>query len=270
MYPRLDAATIARYRGAQPYPHAVFDNFLDPAEARRLVAEFPPVATDTWTNYTHVNERKFGRSDRASFPPAIGSAVDDFNAPPFVDWLVRLTGIHGLRADPSLEGGGLHQTRRGGHLNIHADFTGHPHHPTWRRRVNVLLYLNDGWQEEWGGGLELWSRDMQSCVERIAPLFNRALIFNTDADSYHGLPDPLGCPDTVTRKSLALYYFSEERTPFRARSTEYRARPGDGAKGMAIWADKQVLRVYDRIKRRFGLDDRFASKVLGLLSRRDK
>ena len=140
VYPRLDAATIARYRGAQPYPHAVFDSFLDPAEARRLVAEFPPVATDTWTNYTHVNERKFGRSDRASFPPAIGAAVDNFNAPPFVDWLVRLTGIDGLRADPSLEGGGLHQTRRGGHLNIHADFTGHPHHPSWRRRVNVLVY----------------------------------------------------------------------------------------------------------------------------------
>lgn len=263
----LDNGVIELYSRAEPYPHAVLDNFLDEATARQLLAEFPPVA-DTWINYTHVNERKFGRNDRASFPPAIGAAIDTFNSPPFVAWLSRLTGIEGLRADPSLEGGGLHQTQRGGHLNIHADFTGHPHHPNWRRRVNLIVYLNDGWQESWGGALELWSRDMQRCVAKVPPLFNRAVIFNTDADSYHGLPDPMNCPEGTTRKSLALYYFTEEQQPFLVRSTEYRARPGDGIKSVAIWADKQVLRVYDKVKRRFNLDDRFASRILGLFSRR--
>jgi hypothetical protein len=267
-YPRLDAATVARYRNAQPYPHAAFDHFLDPAFARRLVAEFPPIATESWINYTHVNERKFGRNDRASFPPAIGAAVDQFSTPAFVAWLSRLTGIEGLHPDPSLEGGGLHQTPTGGHLNIHADFTGHPHHPTWQRRVNVILYLNEGWREEWGGALELWSRDMKRCVEKIPPLFNRVAIFNTDADSFHGLPDPIRCPDGTTRKSLALYYFTDESQPFMVRSTEYRARPGDGAKGLAIWADKLVLRGYDKVKRRFGLSDKFASRILGMFSRK--
>jgi len=267
-YPRLSAATTERYRTAQPYSHAVFDDFLEPGLARRVVAEFPALASDVWINYTHVNERKFGRNDRASFPPAIGAAVDAFNAPPFVAWLERLTGIKGLRPDPSLEGGGMHQTPSGGHLNIHADFTGHPHHPTWQRRVNVILYLNEGWHDEWGGALELWNRDMTRCVERIAPVFNRVAIFNTDQDSFHGLPDPIRCPADVTRKSLALYYFTDEQQPFLVRSTEYRARPGDGLKGIAIWADKQVLRGYDKIKRRFNLDDKFASKVLGFFSRK--
>ncbi len=267
-YPHLDAATVARYRNAQPYPHGVFDNFLDPAFARKLVAEFPPVNPEAWINYTHVNERKFGKNDRSTFPPSLGAAVDELNAPPFVAWLERLTGIQGLHPDPSLEGGGLHQTQRGGHLNIHADFTGHPHHPTWRRRVNVIVYLNDGWREEWGGALELWNRDMSACVAKVAPLFNRVAIFNTDADSFHGLPDPLGCPEGTTRKSLALYYFTDESRPFLVRSTEYRARPGDGAKGIAIWADKLVLRVYDKVKRRFGLSDKFASRVLGMFSRK--
>lgn len=267
-YPRLDGNTIERYRSAEPYPHGVFDTFFEPAVARRLVAEFPPVNTDAWINYTHVNERKFGKSDRSSFPPAIGAAIDELNSPPFVAWLERLTGISGLRPDPGLEGGGLHQTQRGGHLNIHADFTGHPHHPTWRRRVNVIVYLNEGWREEWGGALELWNRDMSACVAKVAPLFNRVAIFNTDADSFHGLPDALQCPEGVTRKSLALYYFTDEKQPFLVRSTEYRARPGDGAKGIAIWADKLVLRVYDKIKRRFNLDDKFASRVLGMFSRK--
>jgi hypothetical protein len=109
---------------------------------------------------------------------------------------------------------------------------------------------------------------MTRCVDRIAPLFNRVAIFNTDKDSFHGLPDPIRCPADVTRKSLALYYFTDEQQPFLVRSTEYRARPGDGVKGVAIWADKLVLRGYDKIKRRFNLDDRFASRVLGLFSRR--
>ena len=267
-YPRLDPAITERYRSAQPYPHGVFDSFFDPAFARKLVAEFPPVNPEAWINYTHVNERKFGKNDRSTFPPSLGAAVDELNAPPFVAWLERLTGIRGLRPDPSLEGGGLHQTQRGGHLNIHADFTGHPHHPSWRRRVNVIVYLNEGWREEWGGALELWNRDMSACVARVAPLFNRVAIFNTDQDSFHGLPDPLACPDGMTRKSLALYYFTDEQQPFLVRSTEYRARPGDGAKGLAIWADKLVLRAYDKVKRRFNLDDRFASKVLGMFSRK--
>jgi len=162
----------------------------------------------------------------------------------------------------------MHQTPSGGHLNIHADFTGHPHHPTWQRRVNVILYLNDGWQEEWGGALELWSADMTRCVDRIPPLFNRVAIFNTDKESFHGLPDPIKCPEGVTRKSLALYYFTEEQEPFLVRSTEYRARPGDGVKGVAIWMDKLVLRGYDKIKRRFNLNDKFASRVLGMFARK--
>ena len=134
--------------------------------------------------------------------------------------------------------------------------------------MNVIVYLNEGWREEWGGALELWNRDMSACVAKVAPLFNRVAIFNTDADSFHGLPDALQCPEGVTRKSLALYYFTDEQQPFMVRSTEYRARPGDGAKGLAIWADKLVLRVYDKVKRRFNLDDKFASRVLGMFSRK--
>src|SRR6185295_11204702 len=104
-YPHLDAATVARYRNAQPYPHGVFDDFLDPAFARKLVAEFPPVNPEAWINYTHVNERKFGKNDRSTFPPALGAAVDEFNARTFGAWLEQLTGIRGLRPVPSLEGG---------------------------------------------------------------------------------------------------------------------------------------------------------------------
>jgi len=269
-YARLDARLdiVAReYPHAEPFPHVVLDDFLDAAVARQVLREFPPIDPAAWINWTHVNERKYGWRDRRSFPVTIGQVVEELNSPRFIARLERLTGIAGLLADPSLEGGGLHQSARGGYLNIHADFTGHPHRPTWRRRVNLLVYMNEGWRDEYGGHLEFWSRDVRQCVRRILPSFNRAVIFNTDADSFHGHPEPMGCPAQVTRKSLALYYFTAESRPFPVRSTDYRARPGDGLRRVAIYLDKMALRGYDRVKRTLGLDDRFASWCLRLLSR---
>jgi hypothetical protein len=95
---------------------------------------------------------------------------------------------------------------------------------------------------------------MRHRISAIEPRGNRVVIFNTDADSFHGHPDPLQCPLGVSRKSLALYYFTVENDPV-IRSTEYRARPGEGLRGILIYLDKQVLRIYDRTKRRLGLSD---------------
>lgn len=102
---------------------------------------------------------------------------------------------------------------------------------------------------------------MKECVEKVSPVANRALIFTTDPTSFHGHPEPMLCPEGVARRSLALYYFSVEADPV-VRSTEYRSRPGDGAHGILIFADTQMLRAYDWMKRHLGLSDQFASKVL--------
>ncbi len=258
------------YRSAEPYPHVVLEGFLDDEVARAAADEFPRPDATEWIQYVHVNERKLGKSDRSGIPPALGRLIDELSSPPFIALLERLTGIEGLLPDPGLEGGGLHQSERGGFLNVHADFTVHPHHRDWQRRLNLLLYLNPDWRDEWGGHLELWDRDMSRCVEKVAPVLNRCLVFNTDADAYHGHPLPLACPEGTTRKSLALYYFTAETGPLKVRSTEYRARPQDGLKAVAIFADKWALRAYDAAKRRLGIDDRVVSRILGLLGRRKR
>lgn len=263
---RLDALT-ASFAKAEPYPYIVIDDFLEPEIAQRCLQEFPPLDSEQWIHYTHVNEKKFAKTDRKAFTPMLGETIDVLNSPRFLRLVEKLTGVDKLIADPSLMGGGLHQSTTGGYLNIHADFTGHPHHSTWQRRVNLLVYLNPDWQESWGGYLELWDRKMTRCVEKIAPVFNRAVIFKTDPDSFHGHPTPMTCPPSVTRKSLALYYFTEETDPFLVRSTEYRARPGDGSRAALIFADKMALRAYDKVKRTLGLSDDFASNLLKLVSR---
>src|SRR5439155_17751761 len=125
----------------------------DDAVTFRLAREFPRPDEASWIEYRHYNEKKLGKSRRADFPPFIGRLVDDLNAPEFVAWLSELTGIRGLVADPDLDGGGLHQTERAGFLNIHADFTMHHHRPNWRRRCNLILFLNEGWDDTWRGAL---------------------------------------------------------------------------------------------------------------------
>ena len=265
--PRLPELAEQYGRNA-PFPHIHLTGFLDDAVTFRLAREFPRPDEASWIEYRHYNEKKLGKSRRADFPPLIGRLVDDLNAPEFVAWLSELTGIRGLIADPDLDGGGLHQTERGGFLNIHADFTMHHHRPNWRRRCNLILFLNEGWDDTWRGALELWDPSMKARVVRIAPLFNHAIVFSTTEESYHGYPDPLTCPPGVTRKSIALYYYTVETTRASApRSTNYRARPGDGAKAGLIWLDKQLLAVYSRAKSRLGLSDDWASKILGLRRR---
>jgi Rps23 Pro-64 3,4-dihydroxylase Tpa1-like proline 4-hydroxylase len=263
-------ALASQYRTNHPFPHVHLEHFLEPAAAKALMEEFPEPDSRAWIQYKHHNENKMGLPKRELFPRRIGEVVDELNSPEFLAWLRQLTGIEGLVADETLEGGGLHQSSRGGFLNVHADFTMHHHHKNWRRRINLILYLNEGWQPDWGGAIELWDQEMSRCVTRVPPLLNHALIFNTDEHSFHGFPDRLTCPEGASRKSLALYYYTPERNAAgHGKSTNYRARPGDGVvRSALIWADKQAVNFYSRVKESFGLSDDFASRVLGFLSRK--
>jgi len=269
--PRLPELARA-YQQAQPFPSIQLENFLDEEVARTLEREFPKPNDISWIHYKHYNENKLGKSKREEFPPNIRRVMDEFNTPRFTEFMSKLTGIPGLMADPSLEGGGMHQTERGGFLNVHADFTMHHHQKQWHRRVNLILYLNPGWQKEWGGELEFWDRDMKRCVTKVAPNFNHAGIFNTDETSYHGYPEPIKFPEGTTRRSLALYFYTLQSDPnYVAKSTDYRPRPGEGLKSsFFIWADKKAVHAYSVLKKRLGLSDDFAGKMLGVFSRKKK
>jgi hypothetical protein len=259
-----------RYRENHPCPHIHLADFLDSPTALVMAEEFPTHSSQAWTHYKHTNENKLGMPKRDLFPPTLGAVTDELNSPEFVAWLSELTGIPSLIADPMLEGGGLHQSGPGGYLNVHTDFSMHHFHSHWHRRVNLILYLNPGWREEWGGSIELWESKMARCGARYSPLLNHALIFTTDERSLHGFPDPLTCPQGTSRKSLALYYYTvEQDKKFAVHSTDYFARPQDGTwKALSIWLDKKAVDLYSRAKVRFGFSDDFASRVLGFLSRK--
>ena len=219
---RLEASLpelTERYRSAQPYPHIVLDDVVTPGALAAAYSEFDAVDDETWRGDLHVNERKYANTDPSTWGAALAGLAEAFWSERFVAFLSTLTGFDDLEADRGLDGGGLHRSLSGGYLNVHSDFTAHHLREGWRRRVNLLLYLNPRWDPEWGGDLELWATDMSHCVERVTPVGNRMLLFTTEDDSYHGHPDPLSCPPDVARQSLALTTSPTRSIPSCARRT---------------------------------------------------
>lgn len=212
---------------ATPFPHIVIDDFLKDDVANELDNSFPSFTDNIWYEYNNPIEKKLASDDIRKFPPLFAKVIHSLNSQSFLDKLERLTGISNLFSDPYLHGGGLHCSKNGGKLDIHLDYAIHPK-LKMERRINLILYIAKDWKEEFGGFLELWNSDISKCEKRVIPQFNRAVIFNTDEVSFHGHPDPIICPENLSRNSIALYYLTEPRkqSSNRPRARFY-ARPSD-------------------------------------------
>lgn len=225
----------AGYNSADPFPHAVIDNFLPPAAAERVLHLFPKPDAPYWFDWqkgdTTNQPKKQGLGhikNLAGADPYLFSVLYAFNSYPLIHFLETLTSIDGLIGDQHYHGGGLHQILPGGILKVHADFN-YLEKLKLYRKINVLLYLNKNWKEEYGGHVELWDKDMTHAVKKVLPIFNRCVIFNTDSLSYHGHPDPLACPEGMTRKSIAFYYYTNAPRDGQAdpHSTLWQERPAE-------------------------------------------
>jgi hypothetical protein len=195
-----------------PFTYCVIDNFLEENLARRLANEFPDYGDNLWFNYDNLLENKRTCNHWEKFPLATYSFFATMLEKEHTDAIGKLVKAENLIGDAGLHGGGWHIHKRGGKLNIHQDYSIHPK-LALERKVNLIIYLSEEWDPQWGGGLELWSHDHEKnkpkqCEKIIDCKFNRAVIFRTDQFSWHGLPEPISCPEGRFRKSLALYYLS--------------------------------------------------------------
>jgi len=199
------------YISADPVPNITFNDFFDPDLLGKVVAEFPDMSKEDSKSYDNPKEKKIESKGDQSFGGETKRFMDYLNSEPFLNFLQTLTEIKEiLLGDPIYFGGGLHEVKNGGYLKIHADFNKH-FKTNLDRRLNLLIYLNKDWKDSYGGHFELWDKEMKNCKKRVLPSFNTMTIFSTTDYSYHGHPDPLNCPKDMSRKSLALYYYSKGR-----------------------------------------------------------
>lgn len=244
-FPEMAQST---YLAAKPFPHAVFEGAWPEGALRSCKQEIEGFSQwDGEKDFYGARKKRYcGNPDH--LPPSVLKIISEASTPAFIQWLENLTGEKGLVADPHLEGGGVHRILPGGFLKMHADFNWHKQLEMYRR-LNVLIYLNPDWQDEWDGRLELWSSDMTQREVAVSPRINTMVIFTTDDASMHGHPNPLNCPSGIARDSIALYYYSATKPErnFEAprTGTNYQPMPGE------VFDKKRRKSLTSRLKRKF-------------------
>ena len=229
------------YKEADPFPSIHFEDFFNPETLDKVLGEFPDLsAGKTIKKDTANTQEKYATRGESMFGPHTKDFVHFLNSEPFLLFLKELTSMERyLIPDPYLEGGGFHEIKKGGFLRVHADFNRLERYQI-DRRLNVLVYLNKDWKEEYGGHFELWNLEMTECVKKILPKFNTLAMFSTTDFSYHGHPNPLDCPEDRSRKSLALYYYTNGRPEeeinkgLEDHSTLYMKRKGHNEDNVGI------------------------------------
>ena len=215
-----------------PYGYANVGMLFEPSQvsdiAREVEAQIGLIPLE---KNIYASHRKHKLSNLQKMPEKTRDFISYLNSSEFLQLLSRITGIDELHADPELRGGGIHAIGRGGFLKLHTDFNWHSS-LSMHRRLNLLIYLNEDWQEEWNGQIELWSGDVKSKIFSVSAAIGNALLFETNDTSFHGHPEPLQCPEGLFRKSIAVYYYSPSRPESEIRfgksqMTNYVERPSE-------------------------------------------
>lgn len=228
-----------KWKNAKPFNHVVIDNFLPNDIANQVAEEFPHFDSEFWYEYANPLEIKKACSDWNKFSPSIYKVFLNLLNPKIVETLSILTDTQ-LFPDYGLHGGGLHTHKSGGKLNTHLDYSIHPK-ANLQRKINIIIYVSKNWNPDWNGSLGLWSHNYETnqpldLVQNIECIFNRAVIFDTTMNSWHGLPNPVKCPENKSRNSLATYYLCEPPAQVDQRAKALYA-PSESQKNDSYIAD---------------------------------
>lgn len=221
----IGAKYADEYQSAGPYNHICIDNFLPEQVLEGIRGDLKEMPTPEDAFSRAQENLKFSFIPER-LPAYTKNLFYALNSRPFLQFLENMTGISGLIPDPYFLGAGIHKTLNGGHLDIHADFN--LHKPMGiERRLNVLIYLNQDWREEYGGSFEVWNMDMTKKEASFVPIYNRMVCFSTGSDTFHGNPEPVNHPDGQPRESIALYYYTATWDATRKEHTTlFKPRPG--------------------------------------------
>ncbi len=222
---------------AEPYGHVIIPDFLNKDIAETVFTEFPENFNEDWHKYNNPVEVKYAYDDIKNLPTNLKKIFYLLSTKEITNLFAGISDIDDIEYDPFLHGAGLHAHARNGRLHIHLDYEKHPE-TSKERRLNLILYLSKDWNPEWNGDTQLWDKNLTQCVVKSPVEFNTAILFNTNNQSWHGLPEKISCPTGTFRKSLAYYYVSplksdadsqkpgSDESGYRKKAV-YRKRPTD-------------------------------------------
>ena len=201
---------MANFQATRPFNFSVLDNFFDTETAKKLSREFPEYDSSEWHVYKNAIENKKTLNNWNAFPSLTYSVFNFLCSSEFVDLISCQIGEK-LYPDIGLHGGGWHIHSNGGNLNPHLDYSIHPKLKL-QRKINLIVYLSEHMTDQMGGEFGMWSHNNQGpadLIESVPPLFNRAVIFDTTQNSWHGMVSQVSCPPNIYRKSIAVYYLCD-------------------------------------------------------------
>jgi hypothetical protein len=199
----------SHYQSAKPFPHLVFDNLFSNDLLECVANEMLPPGEARWVRHDDDHLRQFNLRSALDLGRAGSQLVAFLHSAGFLYFLSKVTGIWELLPDPYLQGAGYHRIPRGGKFDVHVD-RNIAYSTGLVRRLSLLIYLNKDWKHEYGGQLELWSKDGTRQEVVIEPIFNRTAIFEISDENYHGVPSVVRCPRGRSRNCFVAYYHTVE------------------------------------------------------------
>jgi len=226
----------------EPFTHIIIDNFLKKDVIDKVFDEIPDLNND-FHKYYNPLEIKYAYNEIDKLKSNIKNVFYTLSHTKIIDKLKQIFNIDNLEYDPLLHGAGIHLHPNNGRLHMHLDYEKHPILKNKQRILNIILYLNKEWKTEWNGDTQLWNKDMLECKVRSYPKYNKAIIFKTSEDSWHGVPDIIKCPENEFRKTLAFYYIK----PLDNTKNKNKNKKGaniDGYREKAVFT-KRPFDIYD-------------------------
>jgi len=223
-----------------PCKFILLENFLSEAAANTLYENFPKME-EMNVKRKSINENKREEYHFEKFHPIFEQVRTAIRSKEMIEVWQEISGLYDLELTLDGYGCGIHQGANGSFVDVHLDYNMHTEKNLFRR-LNILIYLNKHWKEEYGGHLELWDEKVTQMQKAVLPSFNRAVIFRTDEISQHGVRK-VTCPENESRKSFYGFYFTPLGDDFKYRDSKFTARPEEGVlKGMVV-STKETLKI---------------------------
>lgn len=229
-----------QFESGSPCKFVVLENFLEENYASALYENFPPLE-DLNVKRKSMNENKKEEYHLERFHPVFTQLQNAINEQQVYDMMSKITAIPGLSSTDDALGSGVHQGGPGSFVDIHVDINMNPM-KNLHRRINLLVYLNKYWKDEYGGGLELWDKEVKHMGACVLPNFNRAVIMETTDESYHGYAK-INIPDHESRKSFYCYFYTPISGDFVYRDSRFKTRPDESAAKEVLTEAKETVKI---------------------------